>query len=128
MIATPAPASETHLKEKMPAFATTTTSLFMCVVQEGTRQNNNEESQWEANRLNHKMKSTSNNTLQLKYEKQLNVKTSRATIPKRPHKLIPLNFCHCNIWELNFGQTICDKPEVGIGNILRNNLGNPMGT
>jgi hypothetical protein len=38
MIATPAPASETHLKEKMLAFATTTTSLFMCVVQEATRQ------------------------------------------------------------------------------------------
>ncbi len=35
------------------------------------------------------MESTLNNTLQLKYEKQLIVKTSRATIQKRPHKPVP---------------------------------------
>jgi hypothetical protein len=44
------------------------------------KQNSSEEGKWEANRLNCKMESTLNNTLQLKYEKQLNVKTSKETI------------------------------------------------
>jgi hypothetical protein len=45
---------------------------------------NNNEGQQEANCLNRKMESTSNNTLQLKYDKQLNVKMSRATYKKNP--------------------------------------------
>jgi hypothetical protein len=47
------------------------------------KQNSSEEGKWEANHLNCKMESTLNNTLQLKYEKQLNVKTSKETIRKK---------------------------------------------
>jgi hypothetical protein len=58
------------------------------------RQSTSEEGQWEANCLNHKMESTLNDTLQLKYGKQLNAKTFKATTLKRPHKVIPQNSHH----------------------------------